>query len=491
MKRGREEVQLRAATEEDLLEVLRWSRFDDIKDSESFHCNADSIIAAHSYHQLFVLSLQERAIAFFAYNGGFFGGVGLLFAVRAKYRSKGYGRQLASFMINRADPDSVIYLKAEAGAMPFWEKMGVVFPDYSRFNTLGYIVTEPRAVILPEGQRVSVRFDFFPEKKLYQATEPFYTSTVTGVRTSCDSILLQKRVWIGPQCKRGDFKDIVVSIAIDGTVFLPPTKAKRDHVRQMGITRGEFSLTYFSSGDFYIDQLIVPCTETHNADIEAACEFLMSGNDLTCPAACTDKQRLLSVISGTHQSVSAFLDDPACKWTAYGLHQLLPYTREAQITAMWSRNAMLNLKDERFGRRRNDTEGEFFLAMLDKFKCKTPEALLQDQQFAEQYPNCAAELKEWVENFDDVVLAYQRVHRGAMATMRTSIAPLKIALFEKGFDLSCTEQQEAKEYFEVLLSDNSPYPLSFCDDTYGIAVKNPCLPNLVHRIYATKIELIL
>ena len=101
------ETEIRSATEDDLREVLRWSRLDDLKDSDSFYCNAGAITKAHINGQMFVFSYKKRAIAFFAY----YGETGLIFAVRAKCREKGYGRQLATFMINRAPLSSVIRIE--------------------------------------------------------------------------------------------------------------------------------------------------------------------------------------------------------------------------------------------------------------------------------------------------------------------------------------------------------------------------------------------
>jgi hypothetical protein len=370
--------------------------------------------------------------------------------------------------------------------------MGAIFPgrDYSK---IGYIFTPPFIHVLPTyTQSVSVTIAFFTEKKLYETIESsFYTTTLNGARINCDSILLEKRIFIGPYSiyTATEIKDLVVSIEIDGNVILPPQKVKRDNVRQMGVCPVSYNTeSYFDNDHFYIDRIMVPCHEIHGtaADIEAACEFLISGNKLTCPVSCTNKGRLLSMINVTHQVLSDFLDTPDCDWVTFGINGLLPYTSDVTMEAVWYRGLKLLLQDINFGQYRDhDSDIVFFQAMMTRFNTANGKDLLLNPQFTEQYPNCADGLRIYIEQFDSIITQYQRVHRGAMATMRVSLGILKDVLAQKGFDLYCEEKQHTREYFSIMMFESVGEPFNFYDcDIYGLNIKNPSLPNFVQLITA-------
>ena len=193
----------------------------------------------------------------------------------------------------------------------------------------------------------------------------------------------------------------------------------------------------------------------------------------------TNKGRLLSMINVTHQVLSDFLDTPGCDLVTYGINDLLLYTSDVTMEDVWCRGSKLMLQDVNFGQY-YDPDIAFYQAMMTRFNITTGKDLLLNLSFMEHYPNCAGGLRIWVEKFDTIIARYQRVHHGAMATMRVSLKLLKDVLAQKGFDLYCEEKQHAREYFSVMMF-GEPF---HAGEVYGLNIKNPYLPNFVQLITA-------
>ncbi len=203
--------------------------------------------------------------------------VGLIFVVRDKHRGFGYGRKLATYMINDAPPGSFIVFEcAPTDSIPFWQHMGA-FVNNKGF---GFIMRPPwKHDISDCVPSLRVQISFFSECVLDQEdTQPFYVATLRAIRKDHRTLLLEQSVCIldfgscdswydSPETRppafvydglRDNFGDVVISVEVDGLLVLARQKAKYLEMELLGVECGSWTTDYWSFGTFYIDRLWLP-----------------------------------------------------------------------------------------------------------------------------------------------------------------------------------------------------------------------------------------
>jgi GNAT superfamily N-acetyltransferase len=240
---------LRAATQQDLEEVLAWLKEEDRNEGTGFWCNRNVIQDAFMDGELQVAVLDGHPMALLAYgltrNG--------ILETEPRFRGRGLARQLVERAIRaEQDRDERCILEFQCApetSVPFWKHLGfAIFEQHGQ--TYGRMILE-RALRVPNGEVVSVLVEHhWDPAQHYPPATPVCLAEPPAVRLQSGEIVLGQRVILADDTPQfsGDRRDPVARIMVEGRqIFFD--KVKRERARVLGMEQD-------CNGVFYLDRLL-------------------------------------------------------------------------------------------------------------------------------------------------------------------------------------------------------------------------------------------
>lgn len=240
---------LRAATQQDLDEVMAWLKEEDRNEGTGFWCNRSVIQDAFNEGELHVAVLDCHPVALLAYgltNNG-------ILETEPRFRGRGLAKQLVERAIRaERDRDKRCILEFQCApetSVPFWKHLGfAIFAQHGQ--TYGRMILE-RAHPVPTGEVVSVLVErhwdpaqHYPPAPRVSLVEP------PAVRLQSGEIALAQRVIFADDTPEfcGHRRDPVARIIVEGRqIFFD--KVKRERARMLGMEED-------CDGVFYLDRLL-------------------------------------------------------------------------------------------------------------------------------------------------------------------------------------------------------------------------------------------
>jgi GNAT superfamily N-acetyltransferase len=240
---------LRAATRQDLEEVMVWLKNEDRNEGTGFWCNRNVIQDAFIEGTLDVAVVDGHPGAFLAYGLTYSG----ILETGPQFRGRGLAKQLVARALTIArEHDGRCVLEFQCApetSAPFWQHMGFkIFEQHG--NTYGQMTLE-RSLPVPAGEMVSVLIERHWDPSQHSpSVHPASVVQPSAVRLPSGEIALGQRV-IFPDGTPGfssDRRDPVARIIVEGRqVFFD--KVKREEALTLGMQQDR-------GGVFYLDRLV-------------------------------------------------------------------------------------------------------------------------------------------------------------------------------------------------------------------------------------------